>query len=327
MAHEISVLENGFAEAMYAEKPAWHNLGKVTEKAFTSEECLEQNVLNWEVEKQPIYLGDGSKVEDYFATVRKDTGKTLGVVQSRYEVWQNRQAFSFLDSFAQDNVIRYESAMALREGRRVVLLARMPSVDQVTAKDVSLRYLLCSTSHDGSLAITLQPTSVRVVCANTLAIAMKDGQYRVQVKHTASMEDRLKEARFYLSQFDKAFTQYNDKAKILASVGFDPKQAKEFMETLFPNPKDSATDRVKNNHAKKIQQLRDCYQVEKGLVPELKNTWWCLFNSVTRYVDHVLTGKGGNDREREENRFLNVMEGNGMDLKELALQTALQMAV
>ena len=128
---------------------------------------------------------------DHFATVRTDSGDVLGVVGKRYRIVQNRDAFGFLDSLLQDGIMKYESAGALRGGRQVFLLARMPSVDEIVPGDNSLRYVLFSTSHDGTAAIHAVPTSVRVVCANTLRIATASS---VGFRHTDDVKAKLDSA-------------------------------------------------------------------------------------------------------------------------------------
>jgi phage/plasmid-like protein (TIGR03299 family) len=150
----------------------------------------------------------------------------LGVVSDRYKIVQNTDAFNFLDSLLQDGVIRYESAGALKGGRVVWALARMPSQDEIAPGDVSRRYILFSTTHDGSGSVHALPTSVRVVCANTLRIATaSDCGFR----HTGDVAKKLEFARQYLSQFDEKFTLFRDKARVLAQRHYSPQQSRDFM--------------------------------------------------------------------------------------------------
>ena len=139
MAHELSFDESGKAEAFYAMKPAWHGLGTVLDHAPTSEAALEAAHLDWRVDMRALKTVDGIDVPDNFATVRADNQTVLGVVSAKYKVVQNRTAFAFLDSLVESGDMRYESAGALKDGRIVWLLGRLPSVDEIAPGDNSFR--------------------------------------------------------------------------------------------------------------------------------------------------------------------------------------------
>lgn len=332
MSHEISTITdesgNQITEAMYANNPAWHGLGTIFDvdgnQAPDSEEAMRLAHLDWKVDLQPIHLRDGSLIPDHFATVRDDTKTTLGIVGTRYAVQQNAESFRFLDSLLQDGIMRYESAMALRGGRTVVLLARMPSVDVIAEGDSTLRYVLFSTSHDGSGSICALPTSVRVVCANTLRVALASDR-GVRIRHSGDLSEKLQDARTYLSQFDQSFTDFRDKARVLATRRFSAEQARDYIATLFPVPDKKASDRIKSNSEQKVQAVRDAFRNERNNLASIEGTWWSLFNSVTETIDHGGRFKG-NVRQRAENRFFNSVEGKGADFKAKAFDLAVAMA-
>ena len=205
----------------------------------------------------------------------------LGIVGNRYRIVQNREAFDFLDGLLQDGVMRYESAGALRGGRIVWLLARLPSVDTIAEGDDTLRYVLFNTSHDGSASIHAIPTSVRVVCANTLRIATAGD---IGFRHTANVASKLEFAKKYLSQFDEKFTLFRDKARTLATRRYSPDDAKGYIETLFPPVKEIGRSRsIREN---KVNAVRANFRNSRQSIPSIKGTWWSLFNAVTEAVDH-----------------------------------------
>lgn len=334
MSHEISTIETAdgrtITEAMYANRPAWHGLGQIFstdgQDAPDSETALELAHLDWTVEKQPLYLGDGSPAPDCFATVRQDTGAVLGSVGARYSVFQNRDAFAFLDSLQQDGVIRYESAFALRGGRQVALLARMPSVDQFAAGDIGLRYILLRTSHDASCEIDLCPTSVRVVCANTVRAALsRDAKHRTTVRHSGNLDAKLRQVRTYLSIFDRQFTEYRDAARRLAETPIDPAKARDFIDLLFPIRRDD-TDRTKNAREKRVAAVRHAWNHRSNQIAG--QTWWRMLNSLSYAVDHApeFNRRKGDTRTRAESKFLALVDGDSARLKSQALQLATQMA-
>lgn len=328
MSHEISVTPSGLVEAMYANKPAWHGLGEVFDPFGTEAPTSDQvfgKILNWEVRIEPISrkvkeptsdLGttyNWKEIPEQFVTVRSDTDQELGIVGKNYHVVQNREAFDFLDSLQSEGLVRYEAAMALRGGRTVVLLARMPSVDVVEDDDLMLRYVMFSTSHDGSAAIQAMPTSVRVVCANTLSVALsKEGHLSYRIKHSKQVKSKLDKARQYLASFDSAFQSFALDARTLNRYYPGLKQTDKYLKALLA-VKDDASERVKRNSVKKIDAV-------KQLIP-MDFTWWHLFNAVTEAVDHsdIFVARTA------ERKFETVIDGKGSELKLKALSLAIQM--
>jgi phage/plasmid-like protein (TIGR03299 family) len=328
MAHEISEV-NGIAEAMFALEPAWHGLGEVLDHAPNSRVAMEKAHLDWEVGLEEIQLvKNGLKLEGWGATVRKDTGTPLGVVGDRYEIVQNAEAFEFLDSLLMDGIMKYESAFALKGGTKVCLLARMPSVDEIAEGDKSLRYVLLQTSHDGTSALNFMPTSVRVVCANTLRMALMDRQHLFSIRHTAQLRDKLSKAKAYISQFDEKFTMFRDKARILATRKFIRDDAVAYVDSLFPKVEDAEDrKRAASIRERKVQAVFSALNLGRNSLPSIKGTWWSLLNAVTDSVDHKEKGyKGRDPRTRAENRFVNLTDGIGAAFKDKAYEKALEMA-
>jgi phage/plasmid-like protein (TIGR03299 family) len=322
MAHEISNV-NGINEAFYALRPAWHGLGTVLSHAPTSQEAITAAHLDWRVSRESLHTAGGVEVPEHFATVRQDTGAVLGVVGSRYQIVQNREAFDFLDGLLQDGVMKYESAGALRGGRIVWLLARLPSVDTIAEGDNTLRYVLFNTSHDGSASIHAIPTSVRVVCANTLRIATAGD---IGFRHTANVASKLEFAKRYLSQFDEKFTLFRDKARTLATRRYSPDDAKAYIDTLFPPVKEIGRSRsIREN---KVAAVRSNFRNSRQSIPSIKGTWWSLFNAVTEAVDHEPAGRSRKalDLEHREQAMLSKVDGHGADFKAKAFSLALDMA-
>lgn len=332
MAHEISEI-NGLAEAMYANNPAWHGLGEVFDpggrEAPTSDQVFSK-ILNWNVELRPARFWCDKEVDhitipDQFATVRTDiTGPEafLGVVGKNYRVVQNREAFDFLDSLAKEGTIRYESAMALRGGKTVVLLARLPSVDEVAPGDHLLRYVMFSTSHDGTSAIQAMPTSVRVVCANTLAVALStEGHLSYRIRHTSNVFEKLVQARKYLSAFDKRFTEYTIRAGVLYTRQYTNKSMTEYLNQLFPTEPE-LTDRAYDKQIAKREMVLKHLMDPITEIPAIKGTWWELFNAVTEAIDHDLIFKTRSD----EKHFISTMDGEASELKAKALLLATELS-
>lgn len=321
MAHEISIRENGLVEAMYANRPAWHGLGQVLDHAPSSAEAITAAHLDWEVRTEELRTAGGIVLPNHLATCRSDNGAPLGVVSGRYQIVQNREAFDFLDSLMMDGVMKYESAGALRGGRTIWLLARLPSVDYITPEDPTLRYVLFSSTHDGTGAIHAMPTSVRVVCANTLAVATAGRQ---GIRHTGDVSLKLQIARNLLLQCDRQFVAFSERAQLLASKQVARPEATQYIQTLFPEVRQPG--RAQTIRANKIADLRQNFVNPRNAMPSIKGSWWALYNSVSEWVDHSSTSRGKDALARKENRMIAITEGPGAALKTKAFELACSMA-
>lgn len=336
MSHEISeTMVDGrkIAEAMYANRPAWHGLGQVFQadgqQAPDSETAIRLAHLDWQVDKESIQLqADGQPVDNYWALVRQDTRAPLSVVGNDYSVLQNRDAFAFLDSLQADGIIRYEACFALKGGRGIVLLARMPSVDFVTRDDAILRYILFSAWHGGG-AIVATPTGVRAQCANMTRLAIRDAHDRgtlLSIRHSGDLTSKLSTMRHYLAQFDRAFSDYRENAQRLVK-GYTPEQAAAYIDALFPKPVDGSGARSVNNRERRVDAVRLAFRSAAQNLPSVRGTWWALFNAVTETVDHATPARQSRDLvARAENRFISVSTGEGAAFKDQALALALSMA-
>ena len=143
----------------------WHELGTIVNDAPTSEDALRISGLDWKVVQDDVFTDSGERITGYKANIRDTARKILGVVSDRYKVVQNTDAFSFTDELLGQGV-RYETAGSLQDGRRVWLLARMPK-EYIGGSDEICPYLVFSNSHDGTGAVKVAITPVRVVCNNS----------------------------------------------------------------------------------------------------------------------------------------------------------------
>ncbi len=323
MPAEISFV-NGKAEAAFALKPAWWDAANrcTLDHVPDSAGMIRAAHLNWEVQPQPIYNADGRIIEGYSTTVRLDTGLHLGVMSDQYRVVQNAEGFRFLDNLLRDGVMRYESAGALRGGRTVWALARMPSVDTIAEGDDVCRYCLWLNSHDGTGAIYAIPTSVRVVCANTAALAIR-GQRGI--KHMGDMDAKLKQAHELLSQADRQFTDFRDNAQLLANRRYSPVDAKQYVATLLPEPEEAG--RSLSIRERKVEEIRIALRSDRQNIASIQGTWWSLYNAVSEGIDHGrFYGFKGKGQQRAENRMTSVMMGQGAEFKRQAFDLAVSMA-
>ena len=154
----------------YVRETPWHGLGTRVMEAPASKDALRLAGLDWKVLQEPVYTQSEELIKGYKANVRDSDRKVLGVVTARYKVIQNEEAFSFTDALLGEGV-RYETAGSLQGGRKVWLLARLPHEYIISGEQIS-PYLVFSNTHDGSGAIKVALTPIRVVCNNTLNLAL-----------------------------------------------------------------------------------------------------------------------------------------------------------
>lgn len=181
-------------ETMFSvrEKP-WHGLGTIVMEAPTSEEALKLAGLDWNVVQEPIFTDSNEKISGYKANVRDSDRKVLGVVSDRYRVVQNVDAFSFTDELLGKGV-RYETAGSLQDGKKIWLLAKLPKEYILGGERIS-PYLVFSNTHDGSGSVKVAVTPVRVVCNNTLNLALDTAKRSFSMIHTGNIQDKIQEAK------------------------------------------------------------------------------------------------------------------------------------
>ena len=224
MSHRIQV-EDGKASMMYVGQPPWHGLGQGLDSPATAEEAIQAAKLDWEVRKQPVYAwGDAFAypVEGKFAVVPvdrwgQDDCPVFGIVGPDYRPLQNREAFQFFDPIVGEGAAIYQTAGALGDGERVWILAKLPEDIKVADGDITKKYLLLSNSHDGTSSVQIKFTPVRVVCWNTLTMALSKGP-TIRVGHTPALKQRLARARDALHLINAHYQRIEESFHAMAKV-------------------------------------------------------------------------------------------------------------
>jgi phage/plasmid-like protein (TIGR03299 family) len=298
MAHEIEATDHMFS----VKEVPWHKLGTVLDDhPATSREAIEAAKLDWTVEKRRLFsqtaTGNDLEMDEFFAMIRVD--KThgeipLGVVGSRYEPLQNSDAFEFFDEIIKTKVGQYETAGSLRDGRKVWVLAKMNGEVSVGEKDTVDKYVLLSNSHDGSSAITVKITPVRVVCNNTLSAALrgsKDVKNEFSLRHTKSAKERLAAAERTLEHVNKAYEKLGKVWSKMAEIELPAHDRIKFVNRVFPNKENAKNDiRLMTKRAEILGLM------ESGMGMELDSahgTLWGAYNAVTEHVTHSVSQRQG----------------------------------
>lgn len=268
---------------MYVGETPWHKLGTKLDKPATAAEAIEAACLNFSVDLLELRTMHADiPIDKHFAAVRMDTFTPLGVVGSRYKVIQNKDAFTVFDSLVGEGEAIYHTAGVLGKGERIWLMAKLPDYIRVGGNDIVEKYLLLTNSHDGSGPVRVKLTPIRVVCENTLAMALDGAEQEVRIRHTANAEMKLKQAHEILGLTNKLYAELNLIFGRMSQKPVGSVQMSEYLKKVFPGM-DQPTS---NGHGNK---LRDTIVelAESGRGAEMaRGTLWGAYNAITEYVDH-----------------------------------------
>ena len=306
MSHEIET-------CFYANEVPWHGFGTyVGDNPVDSKHAIIAAGLDWEVETKPLYfdeeinqcvnLQDGKpltqqhSVPNHKAMVRTDNNSVLGVVGNRYKPVQNSEAFEFLDDLVDAGQMKYHTAGSLRGGKNIWLLGKIGDMT-IVPKDQVDKYLLLYNSHDGSGALRCFFTTVRVVCANTAAIALREGKNTgICLRHTSKVHDHLVEGKEILQLAHKEFDQFEMFAKHMANTKMTDQMMVQLAERLFPDPPAHIkTER----HLKKREVLTEMFEFGTGQeILGVRGTGWAAYNALTEFANYYQPARGNDAQQR-----------------------------
>ena len=302
----------------YVRQTPWHGLGIRVQNAPSSKEALVMAGLDWEVQQRQMKTEDETPVSGYYANVRSSDNKVLGVVSDKYAVVQNREAFAFTDGLLGAGV-RYETAGSLMGGRRVWMLAKLPNEYIIRGDRVS-PYLVFSNSHDGSGSIKVALTPIRVVCNNTLCMALQTAKRSWSTRHTGDISDRMKDAKETLFRAEEYMDHLGKEIEMLHTIKIPRKQAEEEIKKLLPVPEKATPLQEKN-----VENQRKDVMWRYLNAPDLKRlpeNGYRLYNAVSDFANHAKPLRETNSYR--ENLFARAVDGNPIIEKahKLILQAA-----
>ncbi len=335
MAHELEI-DSVTGKTTFASfrEPAWHGLGTVFEEEVNTQKMLELASLdNWNVRLEEIPLPEGFSADktNYFVARSNPFDKkqtdVLGVVGERYRTLQNEDLFAFGDNIL-DGGGRWETAGSIKGGRQVfgsIALERETVLDPNGVGDKVNTYLLVNTSHDGSVAIQASITPVRVVCANTLNLAIGGGVGRnrnikqtFKIRHTQTAEGKVIAAREALGLANAYMDEFDIMAKAMIETEISKAKFDEIVAMAYPMPeKDSKGSMSK--WQTKLELIEDIYTGEFNHM--ISGTAWGAFNAMTERLDWYRAGRKGNNESvlasasgfdpainAEKNRLLKIVQ-------------------
>lgn len=311
----------------YVNEVPWHGVGKQLAHDQPLEVWAEQAGMNWRIEAADVRFAARGTGVDVIRTFpeqkvlyRSDTKAPLAIVSKRYQVVQPAEILEFYRDLTDIGGFELETAGVLKEGRKFWALARTGQTVSLKGGDQVNGYLLLATACDGTLATTAQFTSVRVVCNNTLAIALANDTGAVKVPHRSQFD-----AQAVKRQLGIAVASWDDfmmQMKALSECRVNARTTEAFLQRVLTYPAATITDRgatVVNDRAVKSVQELFAGRGKGSNLTSVAGTAWGLVNSVTEFVDHHRRARS------DDHRLDAAWFGQGAALKQKAWQEALSL--
>lgn len=312
-------------ESMFSVREVpWHGLGRIVSEAPNSREAIKLAGLDWNILQQPIYTPNPAdnqnqsiqRISNYWANVRSTDSTVLGIVGKKYKVVQNYEAFNFTDILL-DYGAKYETAGSLKEGKIIWLLAKLPDA-MVVCKDQIDNYLLFSNSHDGCGPINIAVTPIRVVCNNTLNLALKRAKRTWTIPHIGNINEKVMRAKEVLD-YGNDYTRHLQQELIrLNQIRLTQDKVKEILANIFPINKEKDGKQKQENQNNKRQKIEQFFYDSEDL-KHLNFSAYRLINAISDFADHCFS-----DKKDRENQMLEVV--NGHELLDSVYKNILEIA-
>lgn len=315
MAHEIETM------AYFGQRP-WHGLGTALDEAdlYDWQSASKKAGLDWTVELVPLVTHDTQVKVDHRAVRRTSDSRVLGVVGPRYAPLQNKDAFAWFQPFLDAKEAALHTAGSLRGGSRVWVLAKLNRDPLVIAEgDEVEKFVLLSHGHDGSLAVRAGFTPIRVVCANTLAMAHgSDASKLIRIKHTRDVLENLANVREIMDLANQQFEATAEQYRRLARKSVNQADLRKYVKRVLKIEDEQDISTRSKNIVEEIVRLAE---VGRGNdLASVRGTLWTAYNGVSEYLTYN-RGRSG------DNRLNSLWFGDSALTNRHALDVALEMAV
>lgn len=320
MAHNIESMA-------YTNEVPWHGLGEHVADSISVKDMLKKAKLNWTLEKRPLhyYVDDTGKtkdekeVNDYFALVRSSDNRCLDVVGRQYTPVQNEQAFEFFNEFVRAGKAKMETAGSLRGGRYVWGLANLQSSFKLEGNDEVKGYLLVASPHEAGKALIIKFTTVRVVCNNTLTLALKRSGNEFRMAHRVIFDDKVRErAKEVLGIARDQMSEFEQNARKIKKLKLKEDQIIEVLANVY-QPEDTLKYILEDKDKNLSPSMKRVLDVMKNAPGADPGNGWGVLNAVTYYADHVAS-------RTADKRMLNAWFGKTANHKQMVLESLLRIA-
>lgn len=317
MAHMIDFTK-GFAAftRRATSAPAWHGLGGETPADAPLEVWAQNAGIDFEYRKHVVQFGTGLFFPNRFVLARSDTEQPLSIVSDKYKIVQPKQVLEFYRDLIADFGFQMETAGSLKDGARVWALANTRQVSKIQNIDEMKGYLLFVTSCDAEMATQVSFVNTRVVCNNTLTVAVNEHQSAIKIPHLADFDARSVKEQLGLTE--TIWTQHAEQVSTLAERRVSDDEVRNWLLNVLGDP----TKPLEDQPTAKIAKIYDLFG-GRAIGSELvtaKDTAWGLVNAVTEYVDYHIAARSN------ASRLNSAWTGDGAKLKQKAWNEALKLA-
>lgn len=340
--HEITSVDG----AVFHKEPAWHGLGYTVDNALSPEDAMRLAGLDWTVCKSTGIRADNLDIEattssnNFCAIIRNDTNEILSVQSPDYQLVQNHEIFNLAYSLGSN--VKVESALSLQGGKKIICLLKGDSFTPSNSpNDEITKYFALISSHDGSIALTGLPTSIRVVCMNTLKMAMSSSKGGFRFTHTGNIEEKKYNMSQALATYAATGKVFQDSVDHLSKTVWTTEQLQRFFVSVYENlwrpipvsetiqstPTTKTTEYVSESDyntvldaSTKIGVWCSNFDEERKVLSAPPSAWQAI-NAVTKYIQHHSPSRGRKPtmESRAYSNLLGTNQNSSVNVMKLAL--------
>jgi len=306
-------------QMMFVGETPWHGLGNKVDADIGVEDAIVSAGLDWEVGLKDLQTVDGVPVS-HRATYRKSDGSILGVVGPRYTPLQNKDAFDWFQPFLDAGECGIHTAGSLHSGQKVWVLAQLNRDNsEIVRDDEVCKFILLSNSHDGTTAIRVGYTPIRVVCVNTLAMAHNNTNSKlIRIRHTRSSKNNLEQVRDIMDNINVQFEATAEQFRFLASKNFKQADINRYVKVMLGIEGTVDAD-IKTRTRNIMDEILALVEGPKQSATNVRGTWWAAYNGYNEYLNY-------NKGRTEDNRLDSLWFGQNGNDNIKALEKAMEFA-
>jgi len=347
MAHELNFRQDGTAEMFSLRKSPWHGLGKIIDFELNDSQVADTAGLNWNVLEKPVYHetnGVYDAIKGEKCLVREDTQQVLSVVSNEYRVFQNKETIELMRKIAgETGKIVWETAGVLSNSKTIWVLGKLPELEiKLRGDDKTESYMLITNGHGNARSLQVLPTTVRVLCSNTLSMAtmggqkqrrknMEDGKFNKAtlstgfgIHHDGNLDKAVEDVVTAYQQFAKDRLVTQEIMEQMCDVKMSRGDSIEYWNRVFGMPIDEAADetvkaRKLKYESERLQKLQDLLDSPTCNAPEIAGTAYSSLQAATEFVDHFSLRR----KVHATSQLNHLAFGAGAKIKEKAFDEAL----
>lgn len=280
----------------------WDKVGTDIREANSVKEALQIAGMDYEVVKSPIYLSNGFRIKDQFATKKKGTDEVFGIVGKDYTIVQNEEAFSFVDGIIQDGLTFVKAG---ETSYMNYIIASLP--EQYIMDDKFTPYIIFQNSHVGASTIKAAICPLRIICQNQFSIEFRRSTNKISLRHSSSVHDKMKEAQHTLQFTAEYMNTFTKQAEKLATTKISDESVGSIVDQYFLVDEEASTRKINSTEAKR-QIFLNAYNAEDN--QNFKGTAWGMINAFSDYITHIEPGRKSD--KSDVTKFINVTFNTGL---------------